>query len=547
MRARPLRAAALCALALGGAPTRVFGQISPGPLSRPHAKLEGSGHCLDCHDPGQGVSPAKCLACHEPLQKRIAVQKGLHARPEYRDCRTCHVEHQGTDFELVYWGKAGRDAFDHSVTGHPLAGKHSRLACQECHRTRSYLGSPTDCASCHKDEHRGQFAGRACASCHSEQAWKPAPGFDHARTSWPLTGRHAAVGCDRCHSARRPDPKAPGATFPVFRVTAGRQCASCHQDTHQGRLGTSCATCHTTASWRADVKTANFDHARTAYPLNGRHAAVACASCHAPGRPLRVRHDRCTDCHADAHAGPAARGPGSQRCESCHDVSGFRPARFGVEEHARSGYPLAGAHLAVACDQCHRPVRAGSSTTVPLRFASTRCADCHRDPHRGELARLVSASGCEGCHRVDSWRQVAFDHSKTEYPLAGRHVAVACVACHRDAASAGATPAAALRFRGVPRTCDGCHRDPHQGQFPATGRPPACERCHTADTVQATKFDHSRDSAYPLDGAHARLACTACHRTESRGGVTFVRYKPLPVKCSGCHAGRLPGGSGGSR
>ena len=38
-----------------------------------------------------------------------------------------------------------------------------------------------------------------------EQAWKPAPGFDHAKTAWPLTGRHAAVGCERCHATRRPD------------------------------------------------------------------------------------------------------------------------------------------------------------------------------------------------------------------------------------------------------------------------------------------------------------------------------------------------------
>ena len=203
--------ATLTLLALG---TAARGQISPGPLSRAHAKLEGSSRCLDCHDAKEGVATSKCLVCHEPLAKRIAAGKGLHARPDYRDCRKCHVEHQGTEFDLVYWGKPGRAAFDHTLTGHALAGKHARLACDQCHKTRSFLGAVTECASCHKDEHRGQFAGRACASCHGEQAWKPAPGFDHAKTSWPLTGRHGVVACERCHSTRQPDPKQPGRELP---------------------------------------------------------------------------------------------------------------------------------------------------------------------------------------------------------------------------------------------------------------------------------------------------------------------------------------------
>ncbi|MFI4941825.1 MAG: cytochrome c3 family protein, partial [Burkholderiales bacterium] len=95
-------------LALGclfGLAPAASAQISPGPLSRAHAKLEGSGNCLECHDPGEGVSASKCLACHEPLRKRSASGLGLHARADYRDCRRCHVEHQGVEFALVFWGK----------------------------------------------------------------------------------------------------------------------------------------------------------------------------------------------------------------------------------------------------------------------------------------------------------------------------------------------------------------------------------------------------------------------------------------------------------
>jgi hypothetical protein len=281
------------------------------------------------------------------------------------------------------------------------------------------------------------------------------------------------------------------------------------------------------------VATAGFNHSKTAWPLTGRHTGVSCEKCHSPGRPMRLKRDRCTDCHADAHAGQLKKRADGGRFEACHDVNGFRPARFALEDHAKTAYPLAGGHLAVACDQCHRPeVSREGRTIVPLHFASTRCADCHKDPHQGEVARFVAKGGCESCHRVDSWRQVAFDHAQTRYPLTGRHARVACVSCHRRAE---AGQAARLRFAGVSQTCEGCHRDPHQGQFARAGKAVSCERCHTTDNLEASKFDHARDAAYKLDGAHARLACSACHRPETRDGTTFVRYKPLPTTCRGCH------------
>jgi hypothetical protein len=535
----------VASLALTLVPAAAVAQISPGPLSRAHAKLEGSTHCLDCHDPEKGVAAGKCLGCHKPLQERVGAGKGLHARPDYRDCKTCHVEHQGVEYELVWWGKAGKKAFDHAQTGHPLAGKHQALSCEQCHKTRSYLGNVTDCASCHKDEHRGQFPARACSSCHTEQAWKPAPGFDHARTSWPLTGRHAPVSCEKCHTTRRPDPANAAVTYRVFRAVAGKDCASCHEDTHKGRLGTNCSSCHSTASWKGSVVTAGFNHAKTAYPLTGKHAGVSCEKCHVPGRPMRVKHDRCTDCHSDAHAGQLAKPADAGRCEICHDVNGFRPARFGPEDHAKTAYPLAGAHLAVACDQCHKPVASGTSrASVALHFASSRCVDCHKDPHRGEVARFVAKGGCESCHRVDSWREVTFDHGLTKYALVGGHARVSCAPCHLRAVAPGRP--AELRFAGVPQACESCHRDTHQGQFVRQGAV-SCERCHTTQSLKATQFDHSRDSAYRLDGAHVRLACAACHRPETRNGVTFLRYKPLPTTCRGCHGSSQPPTNGERR
>ncbi|HEY6555247.1 MAG TPA: hypothetical protein VI669_17955 [Vicinamibacteria bacterium] len=543
-----------------------FAQISPGKLSRPHAKLEGSTHCLECHEAGKGVSPPKCLACHPALQERVAAGKGLHARPAYRDCKTCHVEHQGQEFELVWWGKQGRAAFDHKETGHALEGKHASLACPDCHQARfnkrrdslatqgvdlgrTYLGLGTTCVSCHTDEHRGQFAGRDCVSCHTQTAWKPAPGFDHAKTSWPLTGRHAAVACAKCHKGKGSDPAAK-ATYVTFKGVAGKDCASCHEDAHRGRLGPTCTTCHTPAGWKLGNKSAAFNHDKTAYPLRGRHANVACQKCHSPGKPLQVKSAHCTDCHADAHAGQFSRRADQGRCDACHDVSGFTPARFTLDDHQKTAYPLAGAHLAVACDACHRSGGPGGARTAvggptrnaQFRFPSTRCVDCHKDPHRGETDRLTKPEGCEGCHRVDSWRLVSFDHGRTRFALSGGHAKPKCVACHKKIEVG--TPRERLQFAGLSLACQSCHKDPHVGQFTRAGEPSSCERCHTTEDVKASRFDHKRDSAYALDGAHAKLACAVCHRAETKDGVTFTRYKPLPQTCKGCHGPSVPVGKG---
>jgi hypothetical protein len=325
-----------------------------------------------------------------------------------------------------------------------------------------------------------------------------------------------------------------------------RECTGCHEDVHEGRLGPACADCHDPAGWRR-VDERKFAHDRTEFPLLGRHAAVACAKCHVPGQRRRIAHARCDHCHADAHSGQLARRADGGRCESCHDVDGFTPARYGLEEHATTAYPITGAHLAVPCNGCHRPAAPASVTgagptrvrldaaarpTARFRFASTRCLDCHADPHRGETDRIAGAEGCESCHKVESWRLVAFDHMLTRYPLTGAHGRTGCTGCHRKV-DAG-TPRERLRFASTPEACDSCHQDPHRGQFARAGTV-ACDRCHTTTDLKAAKFDHNRDSSYPLDGAHARVPCASCHPSEKRAGGAFVRYKPVPRGCSDCH------------
>jgi hypothetical protein len=273
---------------------------------------------------------------------------------------------------------------------------------------------------------------------------------------------------------------------------------------------------------------------------------------------MRLPHESCSDCHEDVHGGALAQRADAGRCESCHSVQEFRPARFSAEDHSRTAYALRGAHLAIACDECHkggssgpalrRAALASTAARVPLKLGATRCADCHGDPHRGEAAAVSAQGGCETCHRVEAWRDVAFDHAKTRYPLSGQHARVACQRCHARAETQAAALASPLHFKGAATECALCHRDPHDGQFAAaaSGRT-ACERCHATDSLRASRFVHDRDARYRLDGAHARLACAACHKPELRGASRVVHYKPLPLTCNGCHGAQKVASNGGPR
>ncbi|MBK6898513.1 MAG: hypothetical protein IPH09_04350 [bacterium] len=531
-----------------GLPALAAAQLSPGKLSRAHEKFEGVRQCTSCHELGDQTVGPKCLACHQEIATRVAAGRGLHAAAGHEQCATCHVEHQGRVFDLVHW-PAGPKAFDHATAGWPLEGAHRKLECRTCHRAdllqdlslvrdrgknpgRTYLGLGTACLDCHRDEHRGQFE-RACTDCHGKDAWKPAAGFDHAKSDFKLEGKHREAACDRCHPVSTETVEGAADSWRRYRPVAHDGCADCHQDPHAGSLGDDCARCHDSASWRR-VAGGAFDHDRTRYPLRGRHAALKCDACHRADAPRNsLVYARCDGCHRERHPA-AADGRTFDACSRCHTVDRFAPSSFTVARHDSTNFDLTGAHLAVPCSACHAPARKGAPT--PLQRPAAACTDCHRDPHAGTSTADQAESGCRLCHDASSWRAVAYDHGRTRFPLVGKHAATACRACH---APPGARAAAdSLRFRPTPERCDACHKDPHRGQFAATTAPPVtdCERCHaTVAGWRAVRFDHDRDTTFPLAGGHLNVACLACHPREGEGDDLAVRYRPVDKRCEACH------------
>lgn len=589
--------------------------FSPGELSQPHASLEGLKNCTKCHVAGKQLSGTACLACHTELKARVADGKGFHGRlaPEKRaECEQCHHDHQGREFEMVEWGEAGQKKFDHRDTGFVLAGAHPKVDCAKCHEPRrvrddavrklllqnpkreTFLGLGTRCLDCHFDEHRGAVA-TDCQKCHGEAAWKPAAAFDHARTDYPLEGRHRKVDCEKCH-ARQEDAATPADAFPppvarTFAKFGGvdhARCTDCHKDPHENRFGQACASCHSPEDWKL-IKGQGAErtfHDKTKFPLRGAHVEVVCAGCH--GQPMKTKglaFERCADCHADAHEGQlGARGEGAE-CDRCHTVEAFAPARFGVEEHRRTTYPLEGRHAAVACQLCHvkdpslaervpAAVRAGwhkarrkalvSLAVFDLPKAGKGCESCHADAHLGQLEPKGRVPACARCHAVDGFSPARFeadDHDKTRFHLDGAHRAVACNLCHVDDARllAKAPPAlrAGLRRAGkapardgrellvsvavmhpspVVHGCQGCHEDVHAGQFATRVGKDGCEGCHRTTSFQDLSFDHAKDSRYPLTGAHLKAACAGCHPPTKVDGRAPVRYRPVETACASCHA-----------
>ncbi|MFN8588436.1 MAG: cytochrome c3 family protein [Candidatus Eisenbacteria bacterium] len=583
---RTLAAFLFAALLLPAFAPAARAQVSPGPLAAPHAALDGSLECLKCHGKAGGRGDSKtgmderCLACHTEIGWMRTARRGTHARDMAKNCASCHPDHGGRDFALVVWPEGSAQKFDHRRAGYVLEGKHATLACEKCHTARlqksgaaplirrknrnaSWLGLETACASCHDDVHRGQL-GKKCESCHGQEKFTPAPGFDHAKSAFPLTGAHAKVECLKCHAAPQfvKARDAKGQPLPQWKPLPHKDCVSCHKDPHAGRFPGACAKCHTTEGWK-NVSRSGFNHDVTRYPLRGRHAQVACEKCHdvrQGGFGQKPKFAACTDCHKDAHAGTATLAGVAADCAACHSVAGWTPSTYTVAQHAKSTYPLEGRHATTACVKCHVRAATGTSAAaalgparVQLRPKKAACADCHHDPHRGRFeptGARAKKNGCRACHTLNTFRPSSYDavaHADCVFPLRGGHLATPCQACHQELAApparsslaADSASARVLAFDQPRRACVECHaaQSPHGDQFAHRRDKGACEGCHVDFTfVPASKFDHDRDSSYRLEGAHARTPCASCHVPKpDASGRTVVTYRPTPTKCEACH------------
>jgi hypothetical protein len=183
-------------------------------------------------------------------------------------------------------------------------------------------------------------------------------------------------------------------------------------------------------------------------------------------------------------------------------------------KHARTRFPLLGAHVGVACFRCHPGAQVGN-----FKRADTHCDSCHTsDLNRAtnpDHKALGWIDNCQRCHSPTEWGSGGFVHSF--FPLTNGHQGVTCNACHTNG-----------QFVGVSRACSSCHLDDFQNttapNHTTAGFGMNCESCHTTISWGSNGFVHDK---FPLVGAHQAAACTACHATGQHTGLSHA--------CSSCH------------
>jgi hypothetical protein len=488
--------------------------LMPGKLTASHAKFEED--CAVCHDKTDRMQQTPlCLDCHKEIAKDIATKRGAHGHMSNAakgQCRACHADHKGRDGDIVNFN---RSDFDHSMTDFNLTGAHVGLACEACHKkNEKYRKADVSCVSCHRgqDVHKGSL-GETCATCHDSSAWNSVH-FDHDKTDFPLRDAHTKIECNSCHFGPRykGTPKRCGdchATDDVHKGERGDDCGKCHtqaswktakfdhlketgfplngahlditcnachttgnfkdkvpkdchgchlaQDSHAGRFGTDCKSCHGEVKW----KPVDYDHLKlTKFALIGAHVKLECHICHTSDVEKQKLGTECADCHKaqDPHGGTLGKA-----CDQCHNNDTWHgPVRF---DHDLTDYPLLGQHVLASCAQCH--------ASLSFKDTAKDCVACHRsqDVHKGGLG-----DDCSPCHSSNGWRLWEFDHAKeTGFALTGAHRKLTCADCHRE-------PPKKVKLSA---DCASCHEkdDVHVGEF---GR--QCQRCHTTISFAAARI-----------------------------------------------------------
>jgi hypothetical protein len=431
------------------------------------------------------------------------------------------------------WAARSQSLFERWVTPGELIDGHGKYEkdCAKCHESFDKGFQKQLCLGCHKDiaqdfsrktgfhGKRGDVSSVECKHCHTDHKGRKADillfdhqTFNHITTEFELKGAHKTLRCNQCHEPKPQEVRAKEieTDSPTGRYRKPKhECVDCHKkvEPHKTRLGDLCHNCHSEDTWK---KTKPFDHDKTKFKLVDSHKKVDCVACH-PQEQWKGVPLTCVGCHPlqDVH-----RGRYGEKCENCHEAKKWTTNHF---DHSKTKFPLREGHKKVKCDACHP----GDVYKDKLK---TNCSSCHKkdDPHKGQLG-----DNCEKCHNEKGWRQkVFFDHDITRFPLIGRHATAPCEECHRTAS-----------YKGTTTKCADCHPDKrHEGRFGIN-----CSMCHNPNGWDHWRFDHDKQTRFPLTGKHAKVNCNACHKEKHATKIS------LPTNCYGCHSGDDVHGGGYGR
>ncbi|MEI6677137.1 MAG: hypothetical protein WCL21_00935 [Mariniphaga sp.] len=441
--------------------SNTFAQISPGELTKAHAALEGVSNCTKCHAVGDKVTNEKCLDCHKEIRQLINSKRGFHVSSEVAG-KNCFVCHNDHHGRNFQIIKFDKTTFNHLNAGFELKGAHAKEDCKAC-----------NCKSCHK------------------------PAF-----------------------IKDPELKKKPSTY----LGLGKECLSCHDDFHKGKMAVNCTTCHGFDSFK---NATGFDHNTTKFPLIGKHKNVDCAKCHKTeiinGKQVRqlegLVFNNCTSCHKDIHENKFG-----QNCKQCHTEESFHTIKgIGSFDHNKTDFKLEGKHMTVACKSCHK-----TSLTAPIKH--DHCYECHTDYHKKEFVKDGIVQDCDKCHSNSGFAGSTFTiekHNLSKFRLEGAHLATPCFACHKKQEN--------WKFRSIGSRCVDCHRNEHKGFIQDKYyQNENCTECHHVENWKSINFDHSK-TKFRIEGAHIKQSCTACHYSKNKDGQRIQKFTGISEDCSGCH------------
>ena len=253
------------------------------------------------------------------------------------------------------------------------------------------------------------------------------------------------------------------------------------------------------------------------------HKEVICIDCHTePGLPGVVKIEASMLKNSAAHLTgtyelPIRAEVRDESCLRCHP----RESRPEVLPQATLRISHS-SHNDITCAQCHgRLVHTlGQETTMPAvthKGGEKACEVCHTPDVATHGPAQVD---CQSCHSGSIPRHSLREQSNVL-------TREGCIDCHNK-----------MRVSAEEK-CQTCHVSPH-------GIDRSCNKCHTStDTWQDKQLVHP----FPLEGAHASLACTKCHLGNGSTSANVTKASvpaqlPQAIKtpqgnrtpdCSSCH------------
>jgi hypothetical protein len=184
--------------------------------------------CVECHPASQTNAPVKLVTASfsHPGHNKVPL------------CIYCHAQ-------LVH----------HPINGAPYVPPRSMMGCFACHDGKQ---QPNGCDYCHTAPHADRGP---CEDCHSLQSWGP-KGFKHPV---PLTGKHAQILCEQCHTS--------GVGTSIGPADG---CVNCHGNHHNDPKMTLCADCHTTTHFVPST----FAHKQVGPHVPSGEEPLPCTACH---------------------------------------------------------------------------------------------------------------------------------------------------------------------------------------------------------------------------------------------------------------------------